>query len=91
MVINDALRVAGRPRGVVERDRIPLIGRAAPCVLRIALRNEGFVIDSAEAIAGAGVFRIIDVDQADRSPESGQRFVLIGEYSRSAISSFASA
>ena len=62
MVVDDALRIAGRARCVVERNRFPLIGRMPPAIIRIAAGNETFVLEFAEQLAGAAVLGIIDVD-----------------------------
>ena len=40
MMIDDALRVASRARGVVERDRVPFVVRQFPGELRIAARDK---------------------------------------------------
>ena len=48
VVSHDPLRVARRPRGVGQRDRIPLVVRQGPAELRIAAREEGLVLDLAE-------------------------------------------
>ena len=51
MMGDDALRIAGGAGGVVQRDRIPLIGRVLPGVVRIALGQKRFVVDFAEQLA----------------------------------------
>ena len=61
MVIDDALRVAGGARGVVERDRLPLVGRVQRREVRIAVGEEGLVVELAQALA-ARAFGIVDVD-----------------------------
>ena len=33
VMVDDALRIAGRARRVVERDRVPFVGRRSPCVI----------------------------------------------------------
>src|SRR5262245_66679319 len=48
VVIDYALRVAGRARGVVQRDRLPLVARPPPTKLGIAAGNEVLVLDRAE-------------------------------------------
>ena len=45
MVIDDAFGIAGRARRIVERDRVPLVGRPAPFEVRVALTDKGFVVD----------------------------------------------
>ncbi len=40
MVIDDAFRVAGRARGVIERDGVPLVVRHLPGEFGIAARDE---------------------------------------------------
>ena len=44
MVVDHALRVAGRARGVVERDRVPLVRRPLPGEGRIALGQQRLVV-----------------------------------------------
>ena len=60
VVVDDAFRIAGRARGVVERDRLPLIVRSAPGEIRIAGFEEGFVLELAETLA-ALVLDVLDV------------------------------
>ena len=62
VVIDHALGVAGGARGVVERDGVPLVVRHRPGEIRIALRDERLVVDPAEPLARAGIFRIVVVD-----------------------------
>ena len=61
MMIDDALWVAGGAGGVVQRDRIPFIGRRLPRVFGIAFGEECLVADVAERFP-IRVVRIIDVD-----------------------------
>ena len=61
MVIDDALRIAGRAGRVVERDRIPFVGGRLPCEIGIALCDERLVIRFAQQVS-AGSERIDDVD-----------------------------
>ena len=44
IMVNDALRVPRRTRGIVDTDRIPLVRWAFICKFRIATRDELFVI-----------------------------------------------
>ncbi len=61
MVIDDALRIAGGAGRVVERDRIPLVGRGLPRVCSVAIGDECVVVGRAEPLA-ARALRIVDVD-----------------------------
>ena len=51
MVIDDAFRVAGRARGVVERDCVPLVLRSDFRERWIADREKRLVLDLAEPLA----------------------------------------
>ena len=44
VVIDHALRVAGGARGVVQRDRLPLVGREDGCCRRIAFGQQRLVL-----------------------------------------------
>jgi hypothetical protein len=61
VVINDALGIAGGARGVIERDRLPLVLRPAPRELCIAFGQQLLVGRLAEALAAAEL-RVFDVD-----------------------------
>ena len=54
--------VAGGARGVVERDRVPLVLRHQPVLVGIAVCEEGFVVEAADPLAGARVFGVVHVD-----------------------------
>ena len=45
MVIDDALGVPGRARGVVERDRIPFVAGRGALVSLVALRDQRLVVE----------------------------------------------
>ena len=62
MVIDDALGVARGARGVVEADRVPLIGGKAPCALGVTLVEQLLVLQLAEALAARSVHGVVDVD-----------------------------
>ena len=62
VMVDDALRVTGGPRGVVERDRRALIGRRRPREVVGARGQERFVLDLAEPVAWALVERVVDLD-----------------------------
>ena len=57
-----AFRVAGGARGVRDRDRIPLVGRAAEMRQRLVRGDQSFVLVRAEALAGTGELAVADVD-----------------------------
>ena len=63
VVIDDALRIAGGARGVVERDRVPLVVRHFPGEVRIARGDELLVFECAEPLTGAGEFGIVVIDE----------------------------
>ena len=72
MVVDDALRVARRSRGVIERDRLPFVGRMLPVELRIAAGDKLFVILRTQPLASrAG--GIGDVDHLDLAVELLER------------------
>ena len=61
VAVDHALRVAGGAGGVVERDRVPLVGRPPPREVRVAAREERLVLDLAEQVPARRV-RVVDVD-----------------------------
>ena len=61
VMVDDALRIAGRARRVVERDRVPFVGRQLPGKFRIAVGDEGLVVHFAKTFA-ARARRIDNVD-----------------------------
>ena len=61
VVIDNAFGVARGAGGVVERDRLPLICRPLPRVVRVALGQQRLVIQCADRLAFA-VLRVIHVD-----------------------------
>lgn len=73
MVIDHAFRPARSPRGVIERDRIRFGLGKRPDKVRIPLRNKFFILDLPEALAGAGVLRVVDIDHQWLFLELGQR------------------
>ncbi len=60
MVVHDALRVAGRPGSVIERDRLPFVLRPGPTRRGIAFAEKAFVVRPAERCTTAAV---INFDQ----------------------------
>ena len=92
VVVDDALRIAGGAGGVVQRDRVPLVGRRLPGELRVALGEERLVVDVAETLAARRTA------SSSTSMTSGRRATscasarsIVGENSRSVISTRASA
>jgi hypothetical protein len=83
MVIDHALGVAGRARGVIERDRVPFVVRHRPRKARIARRDEVLVLDRAQPLAGAGEFGIVIVD--DQRLHLGKRERLLRELGEFAV------
>ena len=76
VMIDDALRVAGGARRVIERDRIPLVVRHRPLEGGIAAGQEFLVVDGADALAlrigrVGGIFGIVEVN--DQRRDLGQR------------------
>jgi hypothetical protein len=91
MVIDDALRIAGGSRCVIERDRIPFVGRTTPGKVGAAAGDELLVLLAYRADRRGRRIR----DRRHRSP--GSRAARLasalrdgGEYSRSVISTLAS-
>src|SRR3546814_16494051 len=50
VVVDDAYRVAGGPAGVVQGDRVPLVGRARAAVPGVAGGEEALVVGLAEPL-----------------------------------------
>src|SRR5438132_1433624 len=66
MVVDDALRVARRSRGVIERDRLPFVGRMLPVELRIAAGDKLFVILRTQPLAsrvGGNDRKLVRIDE----------------------------
>ena len=62
MVVDDALRIAGRARGVVERDRVPFVAGRRALVSCVPLGDQGLVVEIPQPLAGSVVFGIVVVD-----------------------------
>ncbi len=62
MVIDDAFRVAGRARCVVEADRLPFVGGQLPVEVRVAARDEIFVFRLADPGPRPVIFLVVHVD-----------------------------
>ncbi len=71
VVIDDALGIAGRARGVAERDRVPFVRGRRPVERGIARRQQRLVVHDPEALARCR--RIDDVDDDDIATGMGQR------------------
>ncbi len=71
MMIDDAFRVAGRARGVIQRDRAPFILRRRPVGGGIALAEKILVFDGAERSA---VILARDLDERQVASIQAQRF-----------------
>ncbi|MNG90191.1 hypothetical protein D3C79_490790 [compost metagenome] len=65
VVVDHAFGVASGARGVVERDRLPLVVWPFPGELRVTFGEECFVVQVADRAAFA-VFRIVNVDHQRR-------------------------
>ena len=92
VVIDHALGIAGGAGGVVERDRVPLVARHLPGEVGIAVLDEILVFDRADALARAGIFRVVEVDHERlHLGESRARPSPPCENSRSTITTLASA
>ena len=72
MVIDHALRVAGRARCVVERDRAAFVGWRRPGEPRIALGDEVLVLERSEPLAGPRIQVVDDVDDERALPQLRQ-------------------
>ena len=75
VVDDDPLRVAGRARGVVQADRVPLVRGMHVGALRVALVQEVLVADVADRLARAVVLRIVDVDHVGPARALGDEHV----------------
>ena len=69
MMVDDALRVAGRARRVEQRERVPLVERPRPRERRVAFGEQRLVRDAAEPLAAP------DSEAALLSPEDGARLL----------------
>ena len=72
VVVDDALGIARRPRGVEQADRLPLVGGPTPVEPGVSLVEEGLVVLLAEEPA-AGMRRVVDVDDRDPPLEQTER------------------
>src|ERR1700691_6355873 len=62
MRVDDALGIAGRARGVVERDRVPFVARGRALISFVALGDQRLVVEAAEPLARAVVLRVVVAD-----------------------------
>src|SRR5271154_1100733 len=83
MVVDDALGIAGRARGVVERDRVPFVARRRALVSLVALGDQGLVVEPAEPLARAFVLGVGVVDRQragagvlQRRSDDGREFAI---------------
>src|SRR2546425_13377411 len=82
---DDALRVAGGPRRVAERHRLPLVAARRGYELGRALNNEVLVFDLTESLAGSLVQRVVEVDderhllKLSQSSADGGRELSVGD------------
>src|SRR6516164_9399467 len=72
MMVDDTLWVAGGPRGVVERDRFPLVLRRHFPKARIARRQKSLIVQLTELLAARSL-SIGDVDHGRLLIEPRQR------------------
>ena len=68
MVVDDALGIAGRARGVVERNRVPFVAGRRALVSLVALGDQRLVVEISQPLAGPVVFGIVVVDDAAGGP-----------------------
>ena len=76
VVIDDALRIAGRARGIVQRKRVPFVPRPGGLEIRVAAGDEGRVILGADGRTlgmgcVSGIFGVVIVDH--QRPHRGHR------------------
>ena len=62
VVVDDALGIASRSRGVVERNGVQLVDRDRALIALVTLGEERFVFDGADPFARTVVFRVVVVD-----------------------------
>ena len=67
MAVDRTLRIAGGARGVEQAERLPLVRRARPGIVRVALREQGLVGNRVGDAAGA------DLHDEDRPGPVGER------------------
>jgi len=63
VVINHALGVARGAAGVVEGDRVPLVGGQLPGKLRVAFGEQALVAQAAKALRRRAIDGVFNVDQ----------------------------
>ena len=63
MVVDDALGIASRARGVVERDRVPFVAWRRALVSLVALGDQRLVVEPANPLARAVILRVVVVDE----------------------------
>ncbi len=71
VAVDHALGIAGGAAGIVERERVPLVGGHAPAEARIALGEEGLVVGVRQRLAGLRELGVVAVD--DERPHLGLR------------------
>ena len=70
-MVDDAFGIAGRPRGVIKGDGLPLVGWPHPTVIGVAAGDERLVIHRPDPVA-ARPLAIGDVDHQGRVVHAGQ-------------------
>ena len=68
MMIDDALGISGRARGVVERDGVPLVLGHGPGIGRIAAGQELLIVDPVERLAGDLELALVEGHEKRASP-----------------------
>src|SRR5277367_7066923 len=83
MMVDDALGIAGRARRVVERDRVPFVARGLALISFVALGDQRLIVEAAEPLARAVVFRVVVVDDEraglgalERRGDDGRKFTV---------------
>ena len=62
MMVDNAFRIAGRARGVVERNRIPFVARRRAPISLVPLGDQRLVVEVSQPLAGAVVLGVVVVD-----------------------------
>ena len=73
VMIDDALRIAGGARGVVQRNGVPFVERGAAPILVVALGEQRLVVELAQGLAGSGIFGVVIVDEQRARLGEGER------------------
>jgi hypothetical protein len=73
MMVDDALRIAGGARRVIQRDGVPFVGGQLPREFGVAVFEKRFVIEIRKRCTQARVFAVVAVDDERLDSGCGER------------------